>query len=447
MNIMLTRTCSLHCSYCFAQGAMQYEPVQQAQIPLENLERICRFMATGGLDRVNLLGGEPTLHTNFREAVTIALDHISNVHIVTNGLWSPRVRSVLADLPPHRIFLLINLNPPEVFGAAKYAAFLKNLEYVAEWPNVAFAINIDRREYDYSRVLDLATRFGIRQLRWSLSYPIASDASTYTLPVQSYPETTARLVEFLIRARSLGITAASDCGVPNCAFTDEQIGRLYKHGIAPELGLCSPILDVGIDLQVYHCFPLHDVFRRSLDRFGSLREMRQYFEVNAGQLKWRSYPMQACTTCEYRIERRCSGGCLAASIIAEDVDAGSLQDLTDPAVFTSLPARISADTTIRPSGQTWIVQTHRSDITSGPMAIDNASRTYLELFRRTRTPAEAMAAFAREAGVPVDRARTGLTELTRHLIMNHHVVIEPEIPRHNHPLLPILDSGSVPAAQ
>jgi molybdenum cofactor biosynthesis enzyme MoaA len=56
-------------------------------------------MTDGGIEMVNLLGGEPTLHANFGEAVQTALAHIDRVHVVTNGHWSERVRETLATLP------------------------------------------------------------------------------------------------------------------------------------------------------------------------------------------------------------------------------------------------------------------------------------------------------------------------------------------------------------
>ena len=405
---------------------MEYKPVPDAQISLEYLAYIAKFLAEGGIQMTNLLGGEPTLHTNFREALDIVLRHLKHVNIVTNGIWNERARKAIRELPLHRAGLLINLNRPEVFGKKTYELFLKNLESIRGWPNVTFAINVDSHEYDYGYPLEMARRFQVTAFRWSLSYPAYPDQASYRFRVEDYQRTAAALADFLVTARTIGITSSSDCGNPTCIFTDEQMGRLYKYGIAPTLSHCGPILDVGIDLQVMHCFPLHTVFKKSLREFKNFLELQQYFEVNIGQLRYRHYPMHECDSCIHKELQTCQGGCLASSMLRNEVDQSCLSDLTDPAVFLERPARMNPRSVLRQSAGRWIIDLPYPKVTTSPMAMDAASKDLLDLTNGFRSLREAVKIFAVNKHIDETKALASVIPFLRQLILNHHLIVPSE---------------------
>ena len=426
-NIMLAKSCTLRCPYCFAQREMEYGRAQDTQIPLDKLEHACRFLAKGGVDTINLMGGEPTLHTKFGEAVRCALDHVPAINILTNGLWNRRVRDVLRDLPAHRSQILINANEPNIFPAGSYKPFLRNLEFVRAWPNVTLGINIYKPDYDYSHIREILEWTQLKSLRWSLCYPIASDPETYQFRVEEYSGISGRLVDFLVDIRKLGVMATSDCGTPTCLFTDEQIGRLYKYGIAPTLNECKPLGDITIELEAMHCFPLHSMFRKPLDEFDNVVELRQVFEANMWQIRGRVFPMEACGSCEHRMMGTCQGGCLASSLIRHGVDLSALRDVTDPEVFLDLRLQLGARTSLqrfRSGGghQMWVVTTNEPTQARQPMEMDRIGKSFVDLLDGTRTTVEAIAQFAARREIPEFEARAGLVPFIRQLILNQHLV-------------------------
>jgi len=63
-NIMLTKRCNLKCPYCFAE---EFVNKSGDDISIENFKVALDFALTNPHEQIGLIGGEPTLHNNFKE--------------------------------------------------------------------------------------------------------------------------------------------------------------------------------------------------------------------------------------------------------------------------------------------------------------------------------------------------------------------------------------------
>lgn len=70
-NIMLNDYCNLDCSYCFTKSAYCNNI---NNITINNFKLALDFILKDNEELIGLIGGEPTLHSNFEEIVQLAVN-------------------------------------------------------------------------------------------------------------------------------------------------------------------------------------------------------------------------------------------------------------------------------------------------------------------------------------------------------------------------------------
>ena len=90
-------------------------------------------------------------------------------------------------------------------------------------------------------------------------------------------------IDFITMARVLGISVTEDCGLVPCISESS-------------LSFCDPVIDVGVDLNVWSCFPLRGYHNVSLEYFEDIKHINNYFierlkEVNRKEL------FKECSSC------------------------------------------------------------------------------------------------------------------------------------------------------
>jgi MoaA/NifB/PqqE/SkfB family radical SAM enzyme len=91
LSLELVNICNLHCSYCFRSeddlysSKAEYFPIQLLKKVLDDSKRVA------GATRVIFTGGEPTLHPQFDESLTVVAEAGMTSSFVTNGWHFDRV--------------------------------------------------------------------------------------------------------------------------------------------------------------------------------------------------------------------------------------------------------------------------------------------------------------------------------------------------------------------
>lgn len=81
MRIYVTEKCNAHCENCFNAASRT-----NTEMTLDDFESLCKWLRENKIESLKLMGGEPTLHTNFKELVEISQKYFDRIGIFTNGL-------------------------------------------------------------------------------------------------------------------------------------------------------------------------------------------------------------------------------------------------------------------------------------------------------------------------------------------------------------------------
>ena len=121
--------------------------------------------------------------------------------------------------------------------------------------------------------MNLILKHGLRRdIRLGIAAPLAEQASEF-IPVSDYAQATPLIVALAERCDAHDIHIGFDCGFTLCMFTPEQLGLLQTWG-ADFKAICGPVVDVGIDLTAWACFPLATLSKSvSIDQFRDSREL------------------------------------------------------------------------------------------------------------------------------------------------------------------------------
>jgi radical SAM protein with 4Fe4S-binding SPASM domain len=202
-----------------------------------------------------------------------------------------------------------NINDPKDSPAAEYN---KVMEFLKEYGKlVTPGFNIYRPDFDLGFLCDLIERYKLkRHIRLGLAHPGVGIEST-VIDGSRMARMAERLIEQLPMLERHKIEAGPDCGFPMCAFTDEQLGKLLKTCGWHAKFDCSPAIDVGPDMNVWACFPISSIEKRSIFEFATMEVLMEHFKSEHKKVRTESGGIfERCGVCQY-LDRVCMGGCLS----------------------------------------------------------------------------------------------------------------------------------------
>lgn len=316
-NLMLTKQCNLHCSYCFANEFVN----QQTDImSFDNFMNCLQFLSTDPNERIGLIGGEPTLHPDLKRMLVALIDSpFRSVCLFTNGLL---LEPYFNELRNSKFLILINMNEPDIVGNQRYANVIKNCERMIKQfymrDQVSFGINLYKYNMSFEYILDVLKRFQQKKLRISVSVPNI-DEKRQMDPLEYFwkiKDTVRKLVKSLLE---MGIAPQFDCNyIPYCLQTEEDkvLFMQYKEvlqrsNLVKSPPICSPVLDILPDLRVVRCFGLSGLYKVNLLDFRNVAEIKRHFEMEIDALAYHILPNENCRKCHDYIVGRCSCGCYA----------------------------------------------------------------------------------------------------------------------------------------
>jgi len=283
----------------------------------DDLMYLVDFLETSSERHVSLLGGEPTLHPDFVSFVRYLLERQFHVNVFTSGILSQRrldeAKRQLSGVSAERLSFVVNGNDPRTSPPKelhKVRAFLRAFGHLC-----SLGFNIYRVDFELDFLFEYVNLFGTkRHLRLGIAHPIPGEVNVFVAP-EEIRKVAERLASYVPMFKAFRVSPGFDCGFPMCAFTDAELGELFKvsHGNL-KFG-CGPAIDIGPDMTVWPCFPLSHVRRRSIYEFNSLQEVRGFFDDFHSKARLEAagiYP--ECDTCRYKRDGLCAGGCVAHAL-------------------------------------------------------------------------------------------------------------------------------------
>lgn len=93
LRLAVTDRCNLRCFYCMPEKGIHYLPKKDL-LSFEEIQRLVKLLASMGITKIRLTGGEPFVRNDMMELITslVEIPGIKDVHLTTNGvLTSPHI--------------------------------------------------------------------------------------------------------------------------------------------------------------------------------------------------------------------------------------------------------------------------------------------------------------------------------------------------------------------
>lgn len=309
-NIAVNNYCNLQCPYCFANRYITEEEKQS--ITMEQLERILEFLSRSNVSRVGLIGGEPTLHPNFgnilERVTTFCKGYNTNCSIFTNGIRLYEYARMIKD----NVGCLINLNHPDIVGAANWNSIIRSLDRIklcSSLERINLGINLYHTMIGYDYIFDLARNYNKGIIRVSYVAPTCKFSNVdkeeyYTVAKDIF-------VPFLEKAKSEGIILRIDCNcIPRCYFNEKEV-ELLDSVTEGYHDYCEPVIDITPDFKATACFGAYELF--DLSKFDNIIQFERYLRYKKLYRLSQANCNGKCKNCEKHENLSCQGGCLAFS--------------------------------------------------------------------------------------------------------------------------------------
>jgi len=326
-NILLTTRCNLACSYCFAQEKLSST---RMNMPMEYVQKVIEFLKRSDFPIFRVMGGEPTLHPQFDEIITTAIQAGLRVDVLSNATWKQSTAALFERIPTQYLMFLLNIDHPDNYSRHQWDVIQRNLSALKGRGGITLSFNIFEKQPRSDYVIELAQQYDFKYIRLSLSLPVLG-AGNACLPIEELHEVAPFVMRFTAEAESKGISVQFDNAVPMCIFDEAQLGHLLLHGVYDlnRNTRCDPIIDIGPDLTIWSCFCLSPLKNRKLDEFETLAEAQDYYRSVWRVYQDTVYPLEACYSCYYREKWGCQGGCLTYAIMTDQGQRYSAEATTE----------------------------------------------------------------------------------------------------------------------
>jgi hypothetical protein len=309
-NLAISTVCNQNCPYCFTVDYLNKSGTQRDFLSVDDFENNLSFLERSDIDEVRLLGGEPTLHPQFTELIKRARKTGKRIMIFSNGLIPEDALSCLESLPVTECTVLVNVNAPDIAGESIHARRYVTIRRLGERTLLGF--NIYQTNFQLDFLLPIITEAGCRPaIRLGIAHPCLSVDNQYIHPNQ-YVAIGKKIVHYARVAAKVGVALEFDCGFVRCMFSDADLEILKAAG-ANVGWRCNPILDVSIEGQVIHCYPLSSLGGLPLTPEANAPALRHAF-VSRTRLYRQAGIFRECSTCPFKVVGECPGGCLAVTI-------------------------------------------------------------------------------------------------------------------------------------
>ena len=308
-NIALLNYCNLSCPYCFAN---EFIEEKKQFITLDQLNKILKFIQNSNdKGRIGLIGGEPTLHPQFKDILLTCCDFCENTHlppplIFTNGI----------ELAPYIKFFnkakaLINLNEPNIVGTTKWNKIENNLNMLNELELLHKAVTVGINIYpdikDFTYIFEIAKKYNLPSIRSSIVAPTCHYAHQDKEEYYNFMKNI--FLDFLKCGLENKIKIHLDCNkIPLCYFTEKE-KQLVLQGCDNFYNYCEPVIDITPDFKATCCFGAYHLV--DLEQFENLDEVKRYFLFNDIYSKTIKNGTGKCKDCQKFQNFSCQGGCLA----------------------------------------------------------------------------------------------------------------------------------------
>lgn len=251
---------------------------EKKELSFGDLKIILDFLEKSGEKTARLMGGEPALHSRFKELVDYILSRGFSVHIFTNGLFPQKITNFLAN-KGKLIKYSFNIDSRETYSFRDWNQISKNLKILSQFGRCLIGKVIWQEDFDIDYLLNLAKKYSIKVIMLRIANPIMGGENKYVSPGQ-YLTLAKSIIREVKKANKQKVKIGFGCGFSQKMFAKNQLAILKKYNVANLKWGCdgnSGRFDIDTALSIFRCFPLSGWKRKKLPDFKNTKEAENYF--------------------------------------------------------------------------------------------------------------------------------------------------------------------------
>jgi MoaA/NifB/PqqE/SkfB family radical SAM enzyme len=279
-NTLLTNYCNQNCSYCFAKEEMIKSKVKE--MSLVNFKRLVEILKKNDIHTLRLMGGEPTLHTKFKDIIKIGVKNFKNILVFTNGLI-PAENFPTLKKNIKKISFNFNLNTPAFEKSeSKREKIIRLIKEFSKKTKVNVGFTLSDLNKDYRKLFkdfdgEVLSKIGVR---FGFAKAIVGQEPFFAKKdYKKLGKKIVKLVKFFKNRRKREIFL--DCGLKK-----EMFGQFERTYLLQNVSLrgwgCEgkwSSFDIAPDLTIFPCFPYYLTNkRRRLSDFKTFRDIRIFLK-------------------------------------------------------------------------------------------------------------------------------------------------------------------------
>lgn len=311
-NILITNYCNQDCSFCFASGLMKKGGVKE--MSLEKYEEILDSLRKNGVNRVFLMGGEPTLHTKFKKIIKLAEEKGFEIELFTNGQFSDETRAFLLKMVKNIKMYHINIASPAYRIKKKRDKINRFIVEVSKFSNVALETTIGSLDKNvFLEIFEKAkTVLDKSYIRIGVDGALVNRGAFSLVKNLKIGRIIVGAIKYLFNNKVKGVWLSE---INPCMFSDNEIKKMLGDSRINWKGWgCfskNGGVDIKTDLKVIRCFG-QDCFEGTLfDGKKSLEKIKKNLDSDMVKKSKVSLPKE-CRLCKYYGYKngQCPGPCL-----------------------------------------------------------------------------------------------------------------------------------------
>ena len=287
-RILITNKCNANCKTCFNKDLRNED-----EIEYETFVKVCNYLKNeGGISKLKIMGGEPTIHPNFLEIYSYAQQCFESVHLFTNGLCK-----AIEFINPRE-------NDSIIYNVDCLPLIPKSSRFIIEKPG--------NRLFE-TQIYSTCSIESIKKKLYCIKRIIPQDRLGIALTLNCVENIFIHKKEIIEKwnevslyiQKDLGIETHVDHGIPFCFFVGSDLDIKNAKSLCSVK--CSGLLTPSLNLQ--YCNQSSEVLTK-INVEGSFLP----FEVIENRLneffkrKISNNLSKICNECTY-FEKKCNGGC------------------------------------------------------------------------------------------------------------------------------------------
>ncbi len=285
---------------------------------LDLIERAMDMLPNGkGKEQqLRLLGGEPTLHPELPAIIDRAIERGLDVMIFSNGMMPDRAVEAIEKYPDKRISILCNISPQADDRPHLVERRETVLKRLGSRMVPGVTISSVQEDIDIGMYIEKIERYGMRRkIRVGIAQPIVGKDNEHVSPAD-YAAVGALVSRMARVCIEKDILLGFDCGMTPCMFTGDEWETVMTCTDGFK-NICHPIIDVGPDGYIWHCFPLSEVLNERLENFSDRNAIVAHYEKKVAAFRQFGCKPE-CVQCDFKRRDQCNGGCLAHAMSASN---------------------------------------------------------------------------------------------------------------------------------